>query len=99
MVGRSVVWSVTLSSNSSENGILRILNDLDSAGRGGWRDEEERGRRRNEGERGTRRIEGRGGTSDEEQRGGKREKEAGAKERIKCGWEDLKLDWKSFRME
>ena len=40
-----------------ENGPLQIVNDLDSAGRGGRRDEEERG---------TRRKERRGGRSDEE---------------------------------
>ena len=29
-----VGWSVTLSSNSMKNGLLSILSDLDSAGRG-----------------------------------------------------------------
>ena len=40
--------SVTLSSKSMKNGLLRILNDLelDSAGRGRKRDEEEGGTRR-----------------------------------------------------
>ena len=41
-----------------QNRLLRILNDLDSSGRGKKRDEEERG---------TRRKEGRGGRSDEEE--------------------------------
>ncbi len=39
-VGRSVRPSVLLSSKSLKNGLLRILNDLDSAGRGKKRDEE-----------------------------------------------------------
>ena len=55
-VGPSVRWSVMLSSKSMKNGLLRILNDLDSAGRGGRRDEEEGGTRRKE-ERGGRRDE------------------------------------------
>ena len=38
--------SVTLSSKSTKNGHLRILNDSDSAGRGRKRDEEEGGTRR-----------------------------------------------------
>ena len=45
----SVRRSVTLSSNSMKNGLLRILNDLDSAGRGRKRDGEEGGTRRKEG--------------------------------------------------
>ena len=55
-VGWSVGWSVgrllMLSSKSMKNGLLRILNDLDTAGRGikegrgGRRDEEEGGMRR-----------------------------------------------------
>ena len=49
LVRRSVGWSVMLSSKSMKNGLLRILNDLDSAGRGGRRDEEKGGTRRNEG--------------------------------------------------
>ena len=49
-VGPLVGRSVLLSSKSMKNGLLRILNDLDSAGRGKKRDEEERGmRRRKEG--------------------------------------------------
>ena len=48
-----------------KNGLLRILNDLDSAGRGGRRDEEEGG---------TRRKEGRGGRRDEESEKMKNEK-------------------------
>ena len=44
-VGRSVRpsvgWSVMLSSKSLKNGLLRILNDTDSAGREKKRDEEE----------------------------------------------------------
>ena len=54
----SVGWSVMLLSNWVKNGPLRILNDLDSAGRGGRRDEEEGG---------TRRKEGGGGRRDEEE--------------------------------
>ena len=57
LVRWSVGWSVTLSSNSVKNGLLRILNDSDSSGRGRKRDKEERG---------TRRKERRGGRSDEE---------------------------------
>ena len=55
-VGPLVGPSVMLSSKSMKNGLLRILNDLDSAGRGkeGW------GGRRDEEEGGTRRKEGRG---------------------------------------
>ena len=49
-VGRSVGWSVMLSSKSMKNGLLRILNDLDRAGR----------RKRREEEGGTGRKEGRG---------------------------------------
>ncbi len=47
-----------LLSNWVKNGPLRILNDLDSAGRGGRKDKEEGG---------TRRKEGRGGRRDEEE--------------------------------
>ena len=47
-VGPSVRWSVMLSSKSLKNGLLRILNDLDSAGRGKKRDEEKRGTRGSE---------------------------------------------------
>ena len=57
LVGWSVGSSVTLSSKSMKDGILRILNDLVSAGRGRMRDEEEGG---------TRRKEQLGGRSDEE---------------------------------
>ena len=49
-----------LSSKSMKNGLLRVLNDLDSAGRGKKRDEEEGGMRRKEG-RGRRRDEEEGG--------------------------------------
>ena len=48
MVGWLIRRSVMLSSKSMKNGLLRILNDLDSAGRGGRRDEEEGGTRRKE---------------------------------------------------
>ena len=52
-VGQSVGWSVgqsvMLSSKSMKNGFLRILNDLDSAGRGKKRDEEEGWMRRKDG--------------------------------------------------
>ena len=51
----------------AENGLLRILNDLDSAGRGKKRDEEEGGMRRKEG-RGGRRYEEEGGTERKEGR-------------------------------
>ena len=43
-----------LSSKLLKNGLLQILNDLDSAGRGGRRDEEEGGMRRKEGRGGRR---------------------------------------------
>ena len=50
-----------------KNGHLRILNDIDSAGRGIKRDKEERGTRRKEGRGGRMDAEkGRGGRSDEE---------------------------------
>ena len=53
-VGWLVRWSVMLSSKSMENGLLWILRDFDSAGRGGRRDEEEGGMRRKEGRGGRR---------------------------------------------
>ena len=56
LVGWSVGRSVTLSSKLMKNGLLRILSDLDSPGRGRKRDEEEGGARRKE---------RRGGRSDE----------------------------------
>ena len=56
-VGWSVRPSVMLSSKSMKNGLLWILNDLDSAGRGKKKDEEEGG---------TKRKEGQGGRMDEE---------------------------------
>ena len=56
-VRRPVGPSVMLSSKSMKNGLVRILNDLDSAGRGERRDKEKGG---------TRRKEGRGGRRDEE---------------------------------
>ena len=66
-VGRSVRPSVMLSSKLMENGLLRIQNESDSAGRGkegrGGRSdekEEERGGRRDEEEGVTRRKEQRG---------------------------------------
>ena len=50
-----------LSSKLMKNQLLRILNDLDNAGQGKKRDEEEgRGGKRNEEEGGTGRKEGRG---------------------------------------
>ena len=67
LVGRLVRPSVMLSSKSMKNGLLRILNDLDSAGRGGRRDEEEGGTRRKE-EQGGRRNEEEGGTRRKEGR-------------------------------
>ena len=48
LVGWLVGWSVMLSSNQAKNVILRILNDLESAGRGGRRDGEEGGTGRKE---------------------------------------------------
>ena len=51
-----------------KNGLLRILDDLDSAGRGKKRDEEEGGMRRQE---------GRGGTRDGEERGTRKEEGRG----------------------
>ena len=48
-VGPSVRRSVMLSSKSIKNGLLRIVNDLDSAGRGKKRDKEEGGAWRKEG--------------------------------------------------
>ena len=64
-VGPLVGRSVMLSSKSMKNELLRILNDLDSAGRGKKRDEEEGG---------TRRKEGRGGRRDREEGGTRRKK-------------------------
>ena len=63
-----------LSSKSLKNELLRILNDLDSAGQGKKRDEGEGETRRKEGgggrrdgeEGGTERKQGRGGRMDEE---------------------------------
>ena len=68
LVGWSVGWSVMLSSKSTKNRLLRILNEVDSAGRGNKRDEEEGGTRRNE-ERGGRRGGQEGGTGRKEGRG------------------------------
>ena len=50
-VGRSVGPSVMLLSKSMKNGLLRILNDLDSAGQGKKRDEKEGGSGRNDEQR------------------------------------------------
>ena len=49
LVGWLVGWSVMLSSKFMKNGLSRILNDLDSAGRGKKRDEEEGGTKRKKG--------------------------------------------------
>ena len=49
LVGPSVRPSVMLLSKSMKNGLIPILHDLDSAGRGGRRDEEEGGTGRKEG--------------------------------------------------
>ena len=81
-VVRSVGWLVMLSSKSIKNGLLRILNDLDSAGRGGRRDEEEGGTRRKE-ERGGRRNKEEGGTRRKEERGGRRNEEEQGTRRVK----------------
>ena len=64
---RFVGWSVMLLSKLMKNGLLRILNDLDSAGRERKRDEKERGT--------SRRKERRGGKSDEEREKWKRMKD------------------------
>ncbi len=47
-VSRLVGWLVMLLSKSMKNGLLRILNDLDSAGQGKKKDEEEGGTSRKE---------------------------------------------------
>ena len=65
-----------------KNGHLRILNDLDSAGRGRKRDEEEGGTRRKEG-RGGRRDEEEGGTRRKDGRGGRSDVEVGAMRKVK----------------
>ena len=72
---RLVGPSVMLSSKSMKNGLLRNLNDLDSAGRGGSRDEEEGGTRRKK-ERGGRRNKEEGGTGRKEEREGRRDEES-----------------------
>ena len=59
-----------------KNGILGILNDLDSAGRGGRRDEEEGAKRKKEGRGGRRDVEEGG-------RGGRRDGEKGGTRRVK----------------
>ena len=64
-----------LSSKSMKNGLLRILNDLDIAGRGRKRDEKEGGTRRKEG-RGERRDEEEGRTRRKERRGGRSDEES-----------------------
>ena len=64
-----------LSSKLMKNRLLRTLNDLDSAGRGGRRGEEEGGTRRKEGQ-GGRRVEEVGGTGRKEGRGGRRNEES-----------------------
>ena len=82
-VGRLVGRSVMLSSNSLKNGFLRILNDLDIAGRGTKKDKEERmtrrkdglGGRRDEEEGATRRKERQGGRSDEREEVTRRQKQ------------------------
>ena len=66
LVRPSVGWSVTLSSKSMKYGHFRILNDLDNAGRGRKRDEEEGGGRKDKEEGGMRRKEGRGVLRDAE---------------------------------
>ena len=71
-----------LSSKSMKNGLLRILNDLDSAGRGKKRDEEEEMTRRKE-ERGGRRDEEEGGKRRKKGRGGRTNKKEGATRRVK----------------
>ena len=73
LVSGSVRPSAMLSSKSMKNGLLRILNDLDSAGRGGRRDEGEGRGRRDEEEGETRRNEEEGGMRRKEERGGRRD--------------------------
>ena len=58
-----------------KNGLLRFQNDLDHAGRGRKRDEEERGTKRKEGQGGRRDGE-EGGTGRKDGRGGRREEES-----------------------
>ena len=48
LVRLSVSWSVMFPSKSMKNGLLRILSDLDLAGRGKKRDKKEGGMRRKE---------------------------------------------------
>ena len=60
-----------LSSKLMKNGLLRIINDLDSAG---WMRKKGRGGRRDEEAGGTRRKEGRGGSRDGEEGGTRRVK-------------------------
>ena len=68
----SVGRSVMLLSILMENGLLRILNDLDIAGCGKKRDQEEGGTRRKEGQ-GGRRDKEEGGTRGKEGRGGRKD--------------------------
>ena len=65
-----------------KNGLLRILNDLDSAGRGGRRHEEEEGTRMKE-ERGGRRDEEEGWTRRKDERGERSDVQEGAMRRVK----------------
>ena len=65
-----------------KNGLLRILNNLDTAGRGKKRDEEERGTGRKEG-RGGRRDEEEGWTRRKDERGERSDVEEGAMRRVK----------------
>ena len=51
-----VGWLVTLSSKSMKTGHFRSLNDLDNAGRGRKRDEEEGGTRRKKGRGGSKEV-------------------------------------------
>ena len=72
-VGPLVGPSVMLLSKSIKNGLLRILNDLDSAGQG---------KKRDEGAGETRRKE-EGGRRSKEGRGGRRNGEEGGTRRVK----------------
>ena len=65
-----------LSSKLLKNGHLRILNDLDSAGRGKKRDEEEGGMTRRKDERGGRMNEEEGWTRRKERREGRSDEES-----------------------
>ena len=90
LVGPSVGRSVTLSSKSMKNGLLWILSDWDSAGRGRKRNKEEGGTRRNEVRGGTRGKE-EGATRRKEQRGEWKNEKVVKKWKMKKWLEDASL--------